>query len=316
MDRLTVALTQARRKTASPAVFFLDIDRFKGITDSLGHTVGDIVLSSIADRLRMHVREADSVARFGGDEFTILVPKLERAEDAARIAAKVLEQMREPIDIGDRELCVTASIGVSIYPQDGEDAESLVMNADAAMYRAKDHGRDNFQLYAPSMNATAAERLALETMLRKAVRQGELFLLYQPLVDLKSGMIFGAEALLRWRHPERGVIPPSEFIELAEITGLIIPIGEWVLQTACTEARQWQRATGTPLSVSVNPSARQFQQLNLAEDVGAVLEATGLDPHLLDLEITEGSAMKNPENTIRTLQALKQLGVTVAIDDF
>jgi diguanylate cyclase (GGDEF)-like protein len=316
MDRLILTLAQARREMASPAVFFLDIDRFKGINDSLGHSVGDSVLREVARRIKTHVREADSVARFGGDEFTILVPVLERAEDAARIAAKVLDHVREPIHLGDRELCVTASIGISIYPQDGEDAESLVKNADAAMYRAKDHGRDDYQMYAPSMNATAAERLAMETMLRKAVRQNELLLLYQPLVDLQSGAIFGAEALLRWNHPERGLLLPSEFIELAEITGLIIPIGEWVLRTACTEAKQWRRATGGPLSVSVNLSARQFQQANLAEDIHQVLEETGLDPRLLDLEITEGSAMKNPENTIRTLQALKRLGVSVAIDDF
>ncbi len=316
MDRLILTLAQARRDMASPAVFFLDIDRFKGVNDSLGHSVGDHVLREVARRIKVHVREADSVARFGGDEFTILVPILERAEDAARIAAKVLDHVREPIHIGDRELCVTASIGISIYPQDGEDAESLVMNADAAMYRAKDHGRDDYQMYAPSMNATAAERLALETMLRKAVRQNELEVLYQPLIDLETGTIFGAEALLRWHHPERGLMLPSEFIELAEITGLIIPIGQWVLRTACAEAKRWQSAAGAPVSVSVNLSARQFQQSNLAEDVQKVLQETGLDPELLDLEITEGSAMKNPENTIRTLQALKRLGISVAIDDF
>jgi diguanylate cyclase (GGDEF)-like protein len=316
MDRLLVTLAQARRDMAAPAVFFLDIDRFKGINDSLGHSVGDAVLREVGNRIRKHVREADSVARFGGDEFTILIPTLERAEDAARIAEKVLEHVREPIQIADRELCVTVSIGISVYPQDGEDAEALVMNADAAMYRAKDHGRDNYQMYAPSMNASAAERLALETMLRKAVRQNELLLLYQPLVDLSTGAIFGAEALLRWRHPERGVMSPSEFIELAEITGLIIPIGEWVLRTACAEATQWRNANGDPLTISVNLSARQFQQVNLADDVRFVLEDTGLDARLLDLEITEGSAMKNPENTIRTLQALKELGVCVAIDDF
>jgi diguanylate cyclase (GGDEF)-like protein len=316
MDRLIMALAQARRGVARPAVLFLDVDRFKEINDSLGHHAGDLVLSAVADRIRSHLRESDSVARFGGDEFTILLPSIVTGEDAARIADKLIQHIREPMYAGERELYVTASIGISVYPTDGDDAETLVMNADAAMYRAKEAGRDNYQLYARSMNDTAMERLGLENNLRKAMAQNELVVHYQPLIELDSGRIFGAEALVRWSHPERGLLLPADFLDLAEVTGLIIPIGSWVLRTACFDAKRWQGASRRPLVLSVNLSARQFQHGSLAAEVADVLDESGLDPSLLHLEITENNAMKNPEETIRTLNELKRLGVLVALDDF
>jgi len=313
MDRLIVAVAEGRRGLGRPAVLFLDVDRFKDINDSVGHSFGDGVLRHVAERVRVSVREADSVARFGGDEFTILM-NLERTEDAARVAEKILEQVRQPLHLGDRELVVTASLGISIFPDDGDTAESLVMNADTAMYRAKDQGRNHHQMYAPSMNATAAQRLGLENELRRAVQQEGLELFYQPIFDLASGTITGAEALVRWRHPERGLLLPADFIDLAEVSGLIIPMGAWVLRTACIAARAWQRDARS--IVSVNLSARQFHQSDVVQEVRNVLDETGLDPSLLHLEITESSAMRDPAVALRTLEEIRELGVRIALDDF
>jgi len=315
MDRLIVALAQASRANQKLAVFFLDLDRFKDINDSLGHSTGDGLLKAVAERIRRCVREGDTVARFGGDEFTLLIPRIDQIEDAAKIAQKILETLKIPFSIWDHELFVTTSIGISIYPADGSDPETLVRNADSAMYRAKDQGRDNYQLYAPAMNARALERLALENMLRKALSHRELVLFYQPIADMRSKAIVGVEALIRWRHPELGLLSPAHFISVAETSGLIIPIGDWVLRTACRQTKLWQKRVGE-LTVAVNLSARQFQQPNLAEEVAEVLEETGLEAEYLELEITESNAMQNAENSIYMLRELKALGVRIAMDDF
>ena len=316
IDRLIVSVAQSGRSGAKLAVFFLDLDRFKDINDSLGHSVGDQLLKAVADRVRRCVREGDTVARFGGDEFTLLVPQIENVEDAAKIAQKIIETLKIPFFIHERELFITTSIGISLYPNDGHEAETLVRNADSAMYRAKDSGRDNYQLYAPAMNARALERLALENMLRKAIRQHELVLHYQPLVNARTRAITGLEALIRWNHPELGLLSPAHFISVAELSGLILPIGEWVLKTACRQLRIWQKKLDRSLTMAVNLSARQFSQPNLVDQIRAVIEETGIDPDSLEVEITESNAMQNAENTIHTLRELKTLGVRIAMDDF
>jgi diguanylate cyclase (GGDEF)-like protein len=316
MDRLIVALAQAGRGNEKVAVFFLDLDRFKDINDSLGHTTGDALLKAVAERIRRCVREGDTVARFGGDEFTLLIPRIDNVEDAAKIAQKVIETVRIPFIIGERELFVTTSIGIAISPGDGRDPETLVRNADAAMYRAKDQGRDSYQLYAPAMNARALERLAMENMLRKALGQRELTVFYQPVIDVATRRIVGLEALLRWQHPELGLLLPAHFISTAELSGLIVPIGDWVLRTACKQLRAWQKRIDPDLTVSVNLSARQFSQPDLVSAVAQALDESGIPPDTLELEITESNAMQNAENTIHTLRELKALGVRISMDDF
>jgi diguanylate cyclase (GGDEF)-like protein len=315
VDRLIVSIAQAHRNNAKLAVLFLDLDRFKDINDSLGHTLGDSMLKSVAERIRRCVREGDTVARFGGDEFTLLIPRVDHVEDAAKIAQKIIETLKIPFLIQEHELFVTTSIGISLFPEDGLDPETLVRNADTAMYRAKEQGRDNYQLYAPAMNARALERLALENMLRKALSHQELVLYYQPLVDTETRAITGVEALIRWNHPERGLLLPAHFISVAELSGLILPIGQWVLRTACRQIRAWERHHDA-LTVSVNLSARQFQQSDLVEQVRSAILETGIEPWRLQLEITESNAMQNAENTIYTLRELKALGVRIAMDDF
>ena len=316
MDHLILALAQAARSTQKVAIFFLDLDRFKEINDSLGHSTGDALLKAVADRIRRCVREGDTIARFGGDEFTLLIPRIDNVEDAAKIAQKVHETLKIPFVIADRELFVTTSIGISVYPVDGVDPETLVRNADSAMYRAKDSGRDNYQLYAPSMNARALERLALENMLRRALENDELVLHYQPLVSATTRQVVGFEALVRWQHPEQGLLSPAHFISTAEMSGLIVPIGKWVMRTACIQAKMWRKRADHDLYVAVNLSARQFQQPDLVDQVAAILEETGLKPESLELEITESNAMQNAEKTIYTLRELKALGVRIAMDDF
>jgi len=315
-DRLNVAVVQAHRTHQKLAVLFLDIDRFKVINDSLGHSVGDELLRRMADRVAGCVREGDTVARLGGDEFTVLVPGIGQDQDAATIAQKILDAVRLPFWIDQRELFVTTSVGLAVYPADGADAETLVRNADTAMYRAKEQGRDNYQPYAPAMNARALERLSLESRLRQALHNGELVLVYQPLVDLRTGKIRGAEALLRWREPSFGQIAPTEFIPIAELSGLIVPIGEWVLRTACARVRAWHRAGFPHLSIAVNLSSRQLQQSGLLRQVTSALEESGMPASALDLEITETNAMQNAEASISTLGSLKDLGVSLSMDDF
>jgi diguanylate cyclase (GGDEF)-like protein/PAS domain S-box-containing protein len=314
-DRLSLAVSQAARHSQHLAVLFLDMDRFKVINDSLGHSLGDRLLQAVAERLLACVREADTVARLGGDEFTLLLPGVAHPADVARVAEKILEALKQPFKLEGRELYCTASMGISLFPEDGADAETLVKNADTAMYRAKEQGRDNYQLYTPAMNASAIERLQLESELRRALSKNELEIHYQPVLDLATGRVYGLEALLRWRHPEKGLLGPSDFISLAEVTGLAVPMSSWILRTACAQARAWH-ATHPRLIVAVNLSARQFQQPDLVDTVKSALEDTGLPARSLDLEITETNAMQNAEATVATLRELKALGVRVSIDDF
>jgi len=316
LDRLRHALAQAQRDEKKVGVLFLDLDRFKVINDSLGHTVGDGLLRAVSQRIGGTVREGDTLARLGGDEFTLLVPGLTRAEDAARIAQKLLESLRDPFVVDGREMWVTASIGIGVYPDDGEDAESLIKNSDTAMYRAKEQGPDTLRAYTSSMNAQAVERLSLENSLRKALALDQFVLHYQAVVDVATGRVCGVEALIRWNHPEKGLLYPREFIELAELTGLIAQIGPWALRTACAQARAWHEGGHTDLFLAVNASPRQFLEGDLSTQVGQALEETGFAPNQLELEITESVAMAKAEVTIVNLRALKDLGVRISIDDF
>ncbi len=315
-DRLDLALSQARIEGYHVAILFLDLDRFKVVNDSLGHKVGDLLLQKAANRLAQIIRGGDTLARLGGDEFIILLSQIENDDDASRVAQKILHLFKKPFVLGDRELFVSASIGISIYPQHGEDRETLVKNADIAMYRAKQEGRDNFQVHTSRHTHDAITRLALETDLRKGLQNGVFPVYYQPLIDLGTGEIVGAEALARWRHPLRGLMRPAEFIPIAEETGLIVPLGARILREACRQTRQWH-ALGFPgLRVSVNLSARQFHQQDLVRQVGEVLEATGIPAEQLELEITESIAMQNVEVNVVTLRQLKALGIRITIDDF
>ncbi len=316
LDRLIVALAHASRHQHKVGVLFLDLDRFKHINDSLGHTMGDHLLKEVAERIRAAVREEDTIARFGGDEFALLIHILGRAEHAGKIARKVLDAQSAPFTLGTREIFVTGSIGIAVYPNDGLDAEALIRNADTAMYRAKHQGGDAYQFYTASMNSRALEMLELESGLRKALKNNEFVLYYQPLIDIQTGGIFGLEALLRWNNADQGLVLPDQFIPAAEVSGLIIPIGNWVIREACRQARLWQRQKGTDLVVSVNLSARQFAQADLTAQVRQALEESRLQPRLLELEITETNIMQDVDKTARILRELKALGVRIAIDDF
>jgi diguanylate cyclase (GGDEF)-like protein/PAS domain S-box-containing protein len=307
------------------AVLFMDLDAFKRINDTLGHNVGDHLLKLVSDRLRETTRPSDLVsrgdqttnlARLGGDEFTILIPDLERVEHALNVAHRVKEAMRRPFLIEGNEIFVTASIGISLFPEDGDDCNSLLKFADTAMYHAKNCGKNNAKLYSSSLTMQIMSHVKLEVGLRKALRNDELYLLYQPQIDARSAEIVGVEALVRWRHPERGVISPTEFIPLAEETGLIVPIGEWVLRTACSQAKDWQRQTSRMLRMAVNLSAKQFKDENLSQIVLSALHEAGLDPRLLELELTEGTLMDDAKATLATLEQLRRIGVYLSIDDF
>ncbi|HEX6098886.1 MAG TPA: EAL domain-containing protein [Thermoanaerobaculia bacterium] len=315
-DRLSVALSHAHREGSSLAVLFLDLDRFKVINDSLGHNIGDQLLQAVAARIQACVRDSDTVARLGGDEFTILLPRLTRSQDVAPVAGKIIEAVRYPFHIEGREFFITTSIGISVYPEDGSDAETLIKNADTAMYQAKELGRDNYQLFNAFVNAKALQRIALEHGLRKALASEEFAVHYQPIFDLRSNRITGMEALLRWEHPQMGSIPPATFIPIAEATGAMAPIGSWALRTACRQAKLWHDAGHLTLSLAVNLSVTQLQQADLVDTVRSVLEETGLPPRLLELEITESSAMHSPETSIRVLYELKKLGIRISLDDF
>lgn len=315
-DRLTLALAQANRYRRMLAVLFVDLDRFKTIIDTLGHAMGDRLLRGVAERLSSCLEEGDTLARLGGDEFVVLLPHIDRVFKAAKQAQKILEVLQPPFHFNEHELHITTSLGISLYPYDGHDPDTLLKNADTALYRAKEQGRNNYQLYTPAMNSRAFERLALENSLRKALERQEFLIHYQPQVDIKTGQIVGIEALVRWQHPDLGLVYPAEFIPLAEETGLIVPLGEWVLRTACAQNKAWQKAGLPPVSVAVNLSARQFQHQNLVETVARVLRETELDPPYLELEITEGIAMQNADFTIVILRGLKEMGVQIAVDDF
>jgi diguanylate cyclase (GGDEF)-like protein len=307
------------------AVLFMDLDAFKRINDTLGHNVGDALLKVVSERLRETTRPSDLVsradqshnlARLGGDEFTILIPDLDRVENALNVAHRVKEAMRRPFLIEGHEIFVTASIGISLFPEDGDDCDSLLKYADTAMYHAKNCGKNNAKLYSSSLTMQIMSHVKLEVGLRKALKNEELYLLYQPQIDVRSAEIVGVEALVRWRHPERGIISPTEFIPLAEETGLIVPIGEWVLRTACKQARLWQRLTKRQVRMAVNLSAKQFKDENLTQIVVSALHDTGLEPRLLELELTEGTLMDDAKATLATLDQLRGIGVYLSIDDF
>jgi diguanylate cyclase (GGDEF)-like protein/PAS domain S-box-containing protein len=315
-DRLSVAMAHAQRRRHHLAVMFLDLDHFKLINDTLGHSVGDRLLQDLAQRLGGCVRQDDTVARVGGDEFTLLFPGLGRGLDAVRMAQKMLKSIAQPFFVDGHELNVTASVGIAIYPEDGKDAETLMSNADGAMYRAKDQGRNNYQLWTSGMNSRALERMALEGRLRRALERDEFVLHYQPIVELTSGVIVGMEALLRWQHPERGLLGPDTFIPVAEDSRLIIPIGEWVLAEACRQLRRWHDAGFTGLRIAVNLSGRQFQQQELAKTVERAYLDAGIPPESLDLEITESVAMQSVDWTASVLRSLQRMGVRISIDDF
>ena len=292
------------------------MDGFKRINDTLGHGIGDLLLKSVAKRLKTTVRQVDTVARLGGDEFTIVLLEINHAQDAKDVAQKILKVISQPYKIEEHELFVTASVGISTYPDDGSDIESLIRKADIAMYRAKGQGKNNYQVYNLSMDAKFFERLTLENSLRKAVENEELVAYYQPQVDLRTGEITGVEALVRWQHQKFGLVPPDKFIPLAEETGVILEIDEWMMKTACRQIKNWEREGIANIRVAVNLSTRQFRQKNLSEKVAQILNDSAVQPGNLCLEITENEVMQNIETTVEILQALKKIGVLLSLDDF
>jgi diguanylate cyclase (GGDEF)-like protein len=310
------AIKVGRRDGQEFAIMFIDLDRFKIINDTLGHTAGDSLLTEVAARLKRCVRESDVVARVGGDEFIILLRGSADARHIATLARKILSAVVKPLTIQDHECRVTASIGISLFPSDAQNEESLTKNADAAMYAAKGDGRNNFQFYSPEVETQSIERFMLETNLRRALDRNEFVIYYQPKRELRRGGISGAEALLRWNHPDLGVLLPNSFIPLAEETGLIVPMGKWVLETACMQNMAWQQLGLPPIRIAVNLSPRQFADPNLLHDIRAALKQSGMPPQLLELEITESMVMQNVERAVRVLEAIKSLGITLAIDDF
>jgi diguanylate cyclase (GGDEF)-like protein/PAS domain S-box-containing protein len=317
-DRLTQALARARRSRRMLAVLFLDLDRFKNVNDTYGHAVGDAILREVAERLQADLREEDAIARLGGDEFAVLLPEIGSADEAAVVARKILQTLRRQFSHGSHRLLLTTSIGISVSPRDGDDGHSLLQSADAALYHAKQRGRDTFQFYTASMRAQTRDRLALENGLHHALELGELVVHYQPQVDIASRRIIGVESLVRWQHPEHGLIPAERFIGIAEDNGLVDSIGEWVLRQACAQGRDWQRqvAETYDLTVAVNLSARQFHQRDLTRVVADALRESDFDPARLVLEIAESGIMWNVDLSINTMRRLKQLGVSLAIDDF
>ena len=315
-DRLSLALAHTHRYGEMLAVVFLDLDSFKTVNDTLGHAVGDQLLKRVAERLKGCLRDGDVLARWGGDEFTLLLSPISSAEDTTKIARQILDTLNTPLEFKGQELHIKASLGIALAPYDGEDAETLLKNADAAMYRAKQKGRNNYQLYTSAIGTKAQERLALENNLYKALERQEFRLHYQPQIDLQTGEIVGMEALIRWQSSELGFISPAQFIPLAEEMGLINAIGEWVLWTACTQNQEWQSLGLPPIRMAVNLSALQFQQKNLVKIIAQVLETTKLEPYYLELEITESIAMQDINSTISVLRTLRSMGIQIAIDDF
>ncbi len=327
-DHLGQAVAHAQRYGRYVATLFLDLDRFKRINDTFGYQVGDLLLQSVAKRIQEGVRKSDKTARhvepqysnrisrLGGDEFTILLPELNRIQDAAKVAKRILDNIAKPLFIAGHEIFITGSIGITVYPLDGEEADTLLKNADAAMYNAKEQGRNNYQFYSEAMNASSFKRLSLENALRKALDRHEFLVYYQPQVDINSGKIVGLEALLRWKHPEIGLVPPGDFIPLAEETGLILPIGEWVLSAACIFNEGLQKLGLGPIRVAVNISSLQFRPGSLVAAITRALKESGLDAGLLEIELTESAIMKNMEQSSSILRELKQMGLRVAIDDF
>lgn len=315
-DRLSHAVERAKRNEQMLAVMFLDLDRFKEINDTLGHRTGDKVLQAVTERLRKTLRGMDSIARLGGDEFTIVLEDVTDVDQVTTVAERIQEAFFDPIIVEDREIFLTASTGVTLYPLNAVDIDELLQTADVAMYRAKADGPNTYEYYAPEMNASAAKHLHMEGLLRRATERDEFLLHYQPKVEVQSGRIIGAEALIRWNSKELGLVSPGQFIPLAEKTGLIVPISEWVLKTACAQNKAWQRQGFPSLLMSVNLSPRQFRQKNLVGMIAGMLHETGLEPRFLDLEITEGTMMRHPDEAVALLQQLHRLGVQFSVDDF
>ena len=316
MDRIEQAIELARRRDHSLTLVFLDLDRFKLVNDSLGHAAGDELLCMVTRRIGRLLRSGDTFARLGGDEFVLLLPHPMPADILANLTSRLSRVVARPVLIAEREVSVTCSLGYSVYPQDGEDATTLLKSADAAMYAAKEDGGKRVRRYTPNLSSHASERLELENQLKQALQRGELRLHYQPQIEIASARIVGLEALVRWQHPVRGLVPPMQFIPLAEESGLIEPIGEWVLRTACAQAAAWQHSGLPALRMGINVSARQFHSPALESVVAQVLAEHGLAPGQLELEITESLSMKDPEETIRILAGFKALGIGIAIDDF
>ena len=315
-DRLARSIALARRYDRRLAVLFIDCDRFKYINDTLGHAIGDQVLRSIATRLSACVRESDTVSRHGGDEFVVLLSEVDQPDDARLIAEKIVAAVAAPHDISGHQLELTVSVGIAIYPQDGEDPQSMVMNADTAMYNAKNSGRNQVAFYRPDMSAPATALSSVESELRAALDNGELELFYQPTIDLETGVIRGAEALMRWRHPSKGIIGPDSFIPIAEASGLIVPMGRWALHEACRQARAWQDAGLPAIPIAVNVSALQFRTPGFLDDVRRFLKETDLQPQFLELELTESALMVDHASTSSLLDVLKKHGVILKVDDF
>ncbi|MGB7541380.1 MAG: EAL domain-containing protein, partial [Burkholderiales bacterium] len=313
---LNLGLQNARRYNRTFAVLFIDLDRFKIINDTLGHEAGDKLLQEMGRRLTQTVRSSDTVARLGGDEFVVLVQEVSEPKQVEAVARKILTAIIKPMFLREQECRVTASIGICMYPSDARDEQSLMKNADIAMYRAKEEGKNTYMFYSEETNVHSFERMALETSLRRGLERNEFFLHYQAKLDLKTRRITGVEALVRWQHPDLGMVPPAQFIPLAEETGLIVPIGRWVLNTACVQNVDWQREGLPPLRMAVNLSARQFADENLLIDIAAALKDSAMKPELLELELTESMVMQNAERAGKVLAAIKQLGVRLAIDDF
>ncbi|HCY64914.1 MAG TPA: GGDEF domain-containing protein [Oxalobacteraceae bacterium] len=315
LDRLQQAIAAARRNRGKLAVLFLDLDRFKNINDSLGHHIGDKLLQSVAERLKKCVRGNDTVSRQGGDEFVVMLSEVGGIEQVAHIAANILHAVGMSYHIEQHELTVTTCVGISMYPDDGQDMDTLIRNADTAMYHAKESGRNNYQFFDDDMNVRMVERLTLEHQLRVALDQDQFVLEFQPELDIASGRIIGVEALLRWRHPEAGLLPPGHFLPAAEACGLIVPIGDWVLQSACHQAKSWYDL-GMPMQVGVNLSVIQFRQKDFLQKIRHVLQQTGLPPQYLELEITESVLADTSGTAIEVMHALREMGVALAVDDF
>jgi diguanylate cyclase (GGDEF)-like protein len=315
LNQLGMALHRAKRTKTMVAVLFLDLDRIKVVNDSLGHAAGDLLLQTVAERIRTAVRGEDSVTRLGGDEFAVMCTDVRTTEDAEFVAERIIAALKRPISLEGQEVFVTTSLGISLFPADASQPEALLKNADAAMYRAKAQGRDAVERYVPELGAAALAQLGLESNLQRAIQHDQLLVYYQPIVDSETGRINGVEALLRWNHPERGILPPSEFIGLAEATGAIVPMGEWVLREACRQVQQWRERGQTQLRAAVNLSVRQLQQADLVARVRHVLEDTGLPADSLEIEITESIAMRSSGRAVDNLRALKAVGVRVSIDD-
>ena len=316
-DRLSLAITQAKREEEMLAVMFLDLDRFKNINDSLGHVIGDELLQQVSTRLKSCVREGDTLARFGGDEFTLLLPKITKGqEDIRKIAEKINDVLRDPFTIDDNELYVSASIGISIYPRDGTNMDNLIKHADIAMYHVKDKGKNGYQFYSDDMTTPYFQNLSLETGIHKALDNDEFHLMYQPQINIKSGEIVGVEALVRWEHPEHGPITPAEFIPFAEETGMIVDIGHWVLRNACAELKRWRDAGLPEIRMSINMSARQLAEKDIVKRISNMLKDYGIPGHCIELEITENTIMSEMDSVIHKLKELSRKGVNIAIDDF